>query len=69
MELKKDFDRRLEQNKNEYEQELAVFEANLDESKEKIDEFKNLDLYGHKFLIPRYYIDGKYFGAQGIPYY
>ena len=41
-EIQKDYNRRIEQKKNEYEKELAEFEANLDESKEKIDELETL---------------------------
>ena len=42
IEKKKEYERNLDKNKEEYEKELAVFEANLDESKEKIDELETL---------------------------
>jgi len=38
----KEFEDRLEKDKSEYEKELADFEANLDDSKGKIDELKTL---------------------------
>ncbi|OIR23301.1 MAG: hypothetical protein BEU00_03285 [Marine Group III euryarchaeote CG-Epi3] len=41
---KKEFEQKLEKNKGEYEKELADFEANLDDSKEKIDELETLAL-------------------------
>ena len=44
IEKKKEYERNLDKNKEEYEKELAVFEANLDESKEKIDELETLAL-------------------------
>ena len=43
-EKKKEFEQKLEKNKGEYEKELADFEANLDDSKEKIDELEILAL-------------------------
>ena len=43
-EKKKEFEQKLEKNKGEYEKELADFEANLDDSKEKIDELETLAL-------------------------
>ena len=41
-EKQKEFEQGLEKNKGEYEKELAEFEANLDDSKEKIDELETL---------------------------
>ena len=41
---KKEFERSLEKNKDAFEKELAEFEANLDDSKEKIDELETLAL-------------------------
>jgi len=41
-EKQKEFENRLEKDKSEYEKELADFEANLDVSKEKIDELETL---------------------------
>ncbi len=41
-EKQKEFEQGLEKNKVEYEKELAEFEANLDDSKEKIDELETL---------------------------
>jgi|TARA_B100001094_G_scaffold263653_1_gene265321 hypothetical protein len=41
-EKQKEFEDRLEKDKSEYEKELARFEANLDDSKEKIDELETL---------------------------
>ncbi len=41
-EKQKEFEDRLEKDKSEYEKELADFEANLDVSKEKIDELETL---------------------------
>ena len=41
-EKQKEFEQRLEQNKGKYEKELAEFEANLDNSRERIDELESL---------------------------
>ena len=41
-EKQKEFEQRLEQNKGKYEKELAEFEANLDNSRERIDELETL---------------------------